>query len=119
MTRLHNLDSVAKDYENILKLLPKHQRLIVMSCGNLGGAKIFPSIIGRLYERVSRSYHARFSEIVTRYGGVYIQIFDERAVDPFIREPQVYLAADLFHPSSIGYRYWFSKLVNQVAQNGR
>jgi lysophospholipase L1-like esterase len=110
MTRLHSLDTVAKDYEKLIESLPKHKTLIVMSCGNLGGAKIFPSIIGRLYERISRRYHAKFAEIVTRYGGVYIEIFDERSVDPFIREPEVYLAADLFHPSSTGYKYWFTKV---------
>ncbi len=114
MTRLHDLGRVAKDYESLMLSLPKHKNLIVMSCGNLGGARIFPSIIGYLYERVSRSYHAKFSEIVTRHGGVYIEIFDERAVDPFIREPELYLAPDLFHPSSIGYKYWFTKLESQI-----
>lgn len=114
MTRLHDLDRVAKDYEDLILSFPKHKNLIVMSCGNLGGARIFPSIIGYLYERVSRSYHAKFSEIVTRHGGIYIEIFDERAVDPFIREPEIYLANDLFHPSSTGYRYWFTKIQAQI-----
>lgn len=115
MTRLHSLDTVAKDYENVIVSLPQHKTLIVMSCGNLGGAKIFPSIIGSLYEHISRSYHAKFAEIVTRHGGIYIEIFDEREVDPFIREPELYLAADLFHPSSTGYKYWFTKVESQIS----
>ncbi len=119
MTRLHDLDSVAKDYEQLIISLPKHKNLIVMSCGNLGGAKIFPSVIGRLYERTSRSYHAKFSEIVRRHGGIYIEIFDEREVDPFIREPEMYLAADLFHPSSVGYAYWFTKVEKSLKKYGR
>lgn len=114
MTRFHDLDAVAKDYEHNIVSLPKHKNLIVMSCGNLGGAKIFPSIIGRLYERISRSYHAKFSEIVRRHGGIYVEIFDEREVDPFIREPEIYLAPDLFHPSSTGYKYWFTKVEEQA-----
>ncbi len=115
MTRLHDLEDVAKDYENLIISLPKHKKLIVMSCGNLGGAKIFPSIIGRIYERISRSYHTKFKEIVTLHGGIYIEIFDEREVDPFIREPEIYLAPDLFHPSSAGYKYWFTKVRAQIS----
>lgn len=114
MTRLHDLMKVSKDYESLISSLPKHKYLIVMSCGNLGGARIFPRFIGYIYERISRSYHAKFREIVIWYGGIYIDIFDERAVDPFIRNPGSYLAADLFHPSSLGYEYWFSKVTAQI-----
>lgn len=110
MTRFHDLDTVARDYESLIVSLPKHKYLIVMSCGNLGGAQIFPSMVGYFYERISRSYHAKFAEIVSRHSGIYIEIFDEREDDPFIREPQIYLAPDLFHPSSTGYKYWFTKV---------
>lgn len=114
MTRLHDLMQVSRDYESLIENLPRHKYLIITSCGNLGGAQIFPRFIGYIYERVSRSYHTKFKEIVTRHGGIYVDIFDERAVDPFIREPNLYLAADLFHPSSLGYKYWFSKVTAQI-----
>ncbi len=114
MTRFHNLATVAVEYEALIASLPRHKILIVTSCGNLWGAQIFPHIMGYIYEYVSRSYHTKFAEIVTRYGGIYVDLFDERRADPFIASPEIYLAADLFHPSSIGYRYWFTKIETKL-----
>ena len=110
ITRFHSLDRVSDEYRDIFPLLPKHRHLIVTNCGNLGWARIFPGFIGRYYELISREYHEAFGSIVSSVGGYYVPIFDERSRDPYIREPEKYLAADLFHPSSDGYRYWFSKI---------
>jgi hypothetical protein len=97
--------------------LPKHQRLIVLSCGNLGGAEIFPRLIGSLYEHISRTYHTKLREITTKHGGIYVDLFDERDSDPFVREPEVYLAPDYFHPSSRGYEYWFGKVEARLEES--
>lgn len=119
MTRFHDLHKIAIEYETLIASLPKHKILIVTSCGNLWGAQIFPRIIGYIYEDISRSYHAKFAEIVTRHGGIYVDLFDERPVDPFIVSPEIYLAADLFHPSSTGYRYWFTKVEMRLWEKGK
>ena len=110
ITRFHTLDRVSDEYRAIFPLLPKHRHLIVTNCGNLGWARIFPWFVGRYYEYISRNYHEAFGRIVRSVWGYYVPIFDERSVDPYIREPEKYLAKDLFHPSSIWYAYWFSKI---------
>lgn len=117
MTRLHRLSQVAPEFEALIESLPKHQRLIVLSCGNLGGAGIFPRLIGSLYEYISRTYHVKLREITTKHGGIYVDLFDERDSDPFVREPEVYLAPDYFHPSSRGYEYWFTKVEEKLKEN--
>ncbi len=48
--------------------------------------------------------------LVEKYNGDYIQLFVERETDPFVLEPEKYLAEDVFHPSSLGYAEWFSKI---------
>ena len=117
MVALHNLGVVSRDYELLLKNLPKTKQLIVFSCGNLGWAKLFPRIIGALYERISRQYHAKLSNIVANHWGIYVNLFEERSVDPFVLEPDIYLAADYFHPSSSWYGIWFNKLVKIIDSN--
>ncbi len=114
MVAFHSLEIVSRDYEVLLKSLPKAKKLIVLSCGNLGGAKIFPKIMGIYYEAISRNYHAKFRTIVENHGGVYVDIFEEPSVDPFVLQPDVYLAKDYFHPSSVGYAHWFEKLIIQI-----
>ena len=114
MVAFHNLETVSRDYEVLLENLPKAKKLIVLSCGNLGWAKIFPRIMGVIYEHLSRSYHAKLWAIVAKHWGIYINLFEERSVDPFVLQPDVYLAADYFHPSSIWYAHWFSSIVKQI-----
>ncbi len=117
MTRFHDLDTVVEDYEALIASLPKSKTLIVMSCGNLGDSRIFPRAMWYIYESISRSYKARFAEIVTKHGGIYVDLFDEHPVDPFYLSPDTYFAPDYFHPSSIGYAYWFTKVQARLEEN--
>ncbi len=117
MTGFHDLDEVATEYESIIEWLPKHKTLVVTSCGNLGGARIFPFPLTYIYEYVSKKYHAKLSEIVSRNGGLYIDLFEERSMDPFVQSPEIYLAADSFHPSGAGYGLWFNKVKARLEKN--
>lgn len=114
MTRFHSLEKTLPQFEKLLQALPPYTHLIVQSCGNLGWAKIFPWFIGIFYERVSRKYNTAFEDMTQKYNGIYVSLFDERELDPYIQKPHIYLAADLFHPSSQGYAYWFEKLVKKL-----
>ena len=46
-----------------------------------------------------------------------MDLFDKRDSDPFVREPELYLAPDYFHPSSRGYEYWFSKVEAKLEES--
>ena len=114
MVQLHTVKTVTAEFKKVLESLPKRKKLIVTSCGNLGGARIFPRLIGMYYEKVSRNYHSRFRTLVQKYNGIYIDLFEKHSVDPFVIEPDKYLAKDYFHPSSVGYAYWFKKVVESM-----
>ncbi len=117
MVRFHDLSEISREFEQILNHLPKSKTLIVQSCGNLGGASIFPRIMSAIYENISRSYHAQLWALVAKHWGIYIDLFEERSIDPFVLQPDIYIAADHFHPSSIWYGHWFDKLTIQIEIN--
>ena len=46
------------------------------------------------------------------HGAVYVNLFKERAEDPFVQEPGLH-ARDGLHPSDLGYAVWLQELMAQ------
>jgi hypothetical protein len=44
----------------------------------------------------------------------YVDIYPERAADPFAQDPKRLIAADRLHPSDAGYAVWFDELERQA-----
>ena len=44
----------------------------------------------------------------------YVDLFVEKAVDPFIQDPQQYFSEDQFHPSDAGYAQWMTKITVEL-----
>jgi hypothetical protein len=61
----------------------------------------------------SRQLHAAVAQASARNGATYVNLFRERAQDPFVQQPQLN-AADGLHPSDAGYRQWWSELETQA-----
>jgi lysophospholipase L1-like esterase len=101
---------VASELEALLKTLPKHDKLVVLMCGDVGVATLFPWFVRGYYTRKTLAYHEAFAEAVPRAGGTYVNLYEPKEADPFVKEPEVYLAKDEFHPSSAGYQLWFRKI---------
>jgi lysophospholipase L1-like esterase len=101
---------VTHELESILKTLPKHDKLIVLMCGDVGVATLLPWFVRGYYTKKTLAYHQTFSDMVPRTGGVYVNLYEPKDTDPFVKEPDVYLAKDQFHPSSAGYQVWFEKI---------
>jgi lysophospholipase L1-like esterase len=113
---MHDSVAEAKHLSAILAKLPKSDHVIVMSCGNIGTAKLIPWFMRPYYTRLTLAYHAAFSIEVSQAGGTYVNLYDPPQSDLFLQYPEIYLAADDFHPSSAGYALWFEKLKKILPQ---
>ncbi len=111
MVRFHNARKTADKLGLTLATLPKAKRVFVMSAGNIGSATIFPWFVRPMYTWVTLKYHTEFAQAVAAQHATYVNLYKDPAVDLFSLRPDVYLAADGFHPSSKGYGLWFEQLL--------
>lgn len=108
--RFHDADKSAVMLAEELKALPKHKKLIVIVAGNVGGASAIPWFLKAYYTHLTIRYHESFAKAITGIGGVYVNLYTDPHLDPIVLLPKQYLAADGFHPSSLGYMLWFEKM---------
>lgn len=91
--------------------LQRADTVVMISSGNVGTAAAFTDTKkADIYDRSSRQFKAMFIEVASDAGVTYIDLFEERDDDAFLREPKKYLALDGLHPSDAGYAYWYEKL---------
>lgn len=105
-----NAYETATELAIVLGTLPPAKNTYLMSCGNLGGATIFPIFIRPFHTWLNLEYHKAFSEVCKNRGIIYINLYHKSSEDPFIKDPKTYLAHDGLHPSSDGYELWFLDL---------
>ncbi len=85
--------------------------VILMPPGNVGNAPFFFAPVSWLMTHRSRSLHAVVEEAARATGAVYVDLYKDRADDPFALEPERFHARDGLHPSDDGYRLWYRDLV--------
>ncbi|MEP6943181.1 MAG: GDSL-type esterase/lipase family protein [Betaproteobacteria bacterium] len=88
-------------------------RVIFLPPGNAGNAPFFFAPLSWLMTARSRSLHAMVSEAAMRSGASYVNLYKEKAEDPFAQEPQRMHSADGLHPSDDGYALWTQELLRQ------
>lgn len=108
--RFHNAETQARELARTLEQLPKTENLIVHSAGNVGATTFFPWFVRPFHTKLNLKYHEAFARVVEESGGVYVNLYEAPALDPFALHPDIYLSADGLHPSSEGYRLWFEKI---------
>lgn len=91
--------------------------VVCMPPGNVGNAPFFFAPWSWLMTRRARVLHGIVQEATAAHGSLYVNLFEERAEDPFAREPARYHAIDGLHPSDDGYALWHAQL--QVQTQGR
>lgn len=112
----HSSTRAAEELVPILKTLSeKTNSLYLMSAGNVGAATAFPYILRPIYHALTREYHSAFQTVADREGAVYVNLYAHPSVDPFVKDPEHYLA-DGLHPSSDGYALWFEKLKSKLSE---
>ncbi len=117
--RLGDLPSLRADIERVAELARKRAGLVVlMPAGNVGNAPFFFAPVSWLMTQRSRELHRYVRESAARTGAVYVNLFQERRDDPFVKDPSLN-AIDGLHPSDAGYRVWFGELMAQAQLGAR
>lgn len=102
---------VEEELRNVVATLTPHtEHLVMLSTGNVGGATALSVAEARQYEAITRDYRVMFARVAFSTALTYIDLFAEPANDPFVKNPERYLALDGLHPSSAGYELWYQSL---------
>ena len=113
--QFHNPKRSADELELALRALPKAEKVVILSAGDVGGATLFPSPITWIHSWLNKKYHLSFTHAVARAGvGEYINLGLSPSTQIITNEPEIYLAADGLHPSSAGYGLWFEEVVPRL-----
>jgi lysophospholipase L1-like esterase len=93
--------------------------VVFMPAGNVGNAPFFFPPWSWLMSQRARQLHAAVRELAAQSGAVYVNLYQDRADDPFAKEPDRLHARDGLHPSEAGYALWYEQLKTQAGLAGR
>lgn len=112
-TNLNTLrNTVAEILQTAYEIAPD---VIFMSTGNVGSSPAFFSPLSWIYTYRTREARSIFLIISWEKGVEYVDLFREKAEDPFLDDPKRYFAVDLLHPGSDGYGLWYEELKSQTS----
>lgn len=111
----HGAKKTARNLQAILGTLPDAGQVLLITAGNVGGATLFPPTFRYLHFWKTIQFRKEFKKAASVAGATYIDLYETPNVDPFIEEPERFLAPDGLHPSSDGYGLWFEKVKKALA----
>ena len=112
--RLTSADTLRTGMRDAVALA--HQRgrnVTLMPCGNVGHAPFFFAPLSWWMDQRSQTLHAIAQSVASEGDARYVRLLQPKETDPFALHSQEMHAADGLHPSSTGYRQWYSELVRQ------
>ncbi|QHE88440.1 SGNH/GDSL hydrolase family protein [Hydrogenophaga sp. BPS33] len=113
--RLRKMDTVRTDIERVAALARAcGQRVLLMPAGNVGNAPFFFAPVSWFMTSRARTLHGHVRDTAKQQRLVYVNLFKDKADDPFAQRPEELNAADGLHPSDAGYRVWFDELMAQA-----
>ena len=93
----------------------KADHVIFLSTGNVGLAPTFFPPLSSIYTWRTRKVREIFMNAAARHGVHYVDLFEEKDTDPFLKNPNLYYAPDFLHPGSEGYRLWYEEVKDQAS----
>lgn len=119
VVRLRGLEALQSDVERLTQRARQRAGMVVlMPAGNVGNAPFFFAPVSWWMTWRSRQLHAFVNVAALRHGAVVVDLFRERADDPFVQRPELN-AVDGLHPNDAGYRVWFGELMAQATLRQR
>jgi lysophospholipase L1-like esterase len=117
--RLTRQAPLAQSIDRTVALAKQRADLVLlMPSGNVGSAPFFFPPWSWLMSYRSRMLHRLVRQAAADQGALYVNLYQDRAEDPFAQQPKVFNAKDGLHPSDAGYRLWYREL-NAQADLGR
>lgn len=111
--RLRSDEDLRADIDRATALArERSDRVVLMPAGNVGNAPFFFPPASWLMTDRARRMHGFIRESAERHGAVVVNLFKERADDPFAQKPELN-AVDGLHPSDAGYQVWRDELLAQ------
>ena len=95
------------------------RQVMIMPPGNLGNAPFFFAPLTWMMTQRTKSLHRLVRHAAVAGGAVYVNLYYEKADDPFAQRPDEFIAADGLHPNDAGYRMWYDALNSQAALASR
>jgi lysophospholipase L1-like esterase len=103
--RLTRYPVLEQDIARAAGLARTHANLVVvMPCGNVGSAPFFFAPWSWLMTKRSQVLHGFVREAAQDNSALYVNLYKDKAEDPFARRPDELNAKDGLHPSDAGYR---------------
>jgi lysophospholipase L1-like esterase len=93
--------------------------VVLMPAGNVGNAPFFFPPWSWLMSQRARMLHRLVRQVAAEQGALYVNLYQDRAGDPFAQQPKVFNAKDGLHPSDAGYRLWYDALKARADLGGR
>lgn len=88
--------------------------VVLVPSGNVGSAPFFFAPWSWLMTHRSKMLHRQVSQAATRTGARYVNLYQDKADDPFAQRPDELNAKDGLHPSDAGYRLWVEQIDAQT-----
>lgn len=118
--RMTGRPALEQDIASTLALASQQAaQVIVMPPGNVGNAPFFMAPLSWLMTERAQSLHRLVRQAAAASGAVYVNLYQDKADDPFAQRPDELNAPDGLHPSDAGYRLWYDALNNQAALASR
>ena len=117
-TAYKNLET---DFPKLFELAKQHSDNVVqLTSGNVGTSKLLPFGTRWLFTLKTKQVRELFIRINQEQGTHYVDLFRNKANDPYAQDPDRYYSDDYFHPSAEGYGDWYTfvkPIVVQILQN--
>ena len=112
--RLTSADTLRNGMRQAVALAHQRGRSVtLMPCGNVGHSPFFFPPVSWWMGQRSQTLHAIAQSVATSGDARYVRLLQPKETDPFALHSKEMHAADGLHPSSAGYRQWYSELLRQ------
>lgn len=113
--RLTREAPLSRDISHVAEIANVVADVVVMvPSGNVGSAPFFFPPWSWLMTQRSKMLHRLVSQAAARTGASYVNLFQEKADDPFAQRPDEMNAKDGLHPSDAGYKLWVQQINAQT-----